>query len=200
MKMHRTTRRALEAVYGRERKDRGRDLRKARRIPWTPFDFSLPARDDDTYVNPGERYVGLWSNSRYTVMEYTVEADERCPFPSVTWLSIKRNDRGVVVEWRDLQRIKNEICGAEREAVQMFPVESRLVDTANQYHLWVLPAGLTFPFGMRGRVVSEGLSEGVVQEPWPDDCRPDDLRTPEDVTHHTPDGCPVLRSPKEETR
>jgi len=40
-------------------------------------------------------------------------------------------------EWRDFQRIKNELVGPEHEALQLFPSESRLVDTGNEYHLWV---------------------------------------------------------------
>jgi hypothetical protein len=55
----------------------------------------------------------------------------------VLWhLSIKRNDREPIMDWRDLQAIKTAICGAEVEALQIFPAESRVVDTANQYHLY----------------------------------------------------------------
>jgi hypothetical protein len=55
-------------------------------------------------------------------------------------LSIKRFDRGPVRDWRHLQQIKNEVVGPEAEAFEIFPAESRLVDTANQYHLWAIPA------------------------------------------------------------
>ena len=63
------------------------------------------------------------------------------------YLSIRRNDREPCDSWRDFQEIKNELCGPEREAVQVYPAESRLVDTANQYHLWVMPEGMLFPMG-----------------------------------------------------
>lgn len=52
-------------------------------------------------------------------------------------LSIKRNDREVIHDWRDLQQIKNMLVGEECEGVELYPAESRLADTANQYHLWV---------------------------------------------------------------
>ena len=41
----------------------------------------------------------------------------------------------------------------------LFPAESRLVNMANQYHLWVLDTpGVKFPFGFdEGRVVSEQI-------------------------------------------
>ena len=72
------------------------------------------------------------------------------------WLSIKRRDKKAVHDWRHLQRIKSELMGDEREAVEIYPPESDLVDEANQYHLWVLPEGLRNPVGFReGRRVSD---------------------------------------------
>jgi hypothetical protein len=63
-------------------------------------------------------------------------------------LSIKRLDQDPIHDWRDLQAIKNELVGSENEAVELYPAESRIVDAANQYHLWVAkdPA-YRFPFG-----------------------------------------------------
>jgi hypothetical protein len=52
------------------------------------------------------------------------------------------------------QRIKNELVGKEHEAVELYPAESRKVDSSNQYHLWVLvEKGLKFPFGYTTRDV-----------------------------------------------
>jgi hypothetical protein len=65
----------------------------------------------------------------------------------VLHLSIKRFDRAAVRDWRHLQAIKNEVAGPEREAVELFPAESRLVDGANEYHLWVAPEGGSYPVG-----------------------------------------------------
>ena len=55
----------------------------------------------------------------------------------MAWLSIKRHDKEVVHDWRDLQRIKNDIVGEECEGIELYPAESRLTDAANQYHLFV---------------------------------------------------------------
>jgi hypothetical protein len=63
-------------------------------------------------------------------------------------LSFKRNDRAAVRDWRHFQAIKNEVAGAEREAIEIFPAESELVDGANEYHMWVLPAGQWSPLGL----------------------------------------------------
>lgn len=72
---------------------------------------------------------------------YQVAIDKDPPhnFPGATmWhLSIKRLDKDTIFDWRDLQAIKNRFCGDEAEGVQLFPAESRLVDTSNQYHIWV---------------------------------------------------------------
>jgi len=50
--------------------------------------------------------------------------------------------------WRDLQRIKNELYGPERVAVQVCPPQSRLVDEADMYHLFILPVGTELGFGL----------------------------------------------------
>jgi hypothetical protein len=77
----------------------------------------------------------IWCNSLYQVNIRTIPSNGLVP--EVKHLSIKRRDKRVVHDWRDLQRIKNELVGAECEAVEIYPAESRLVDSANQYHLWV---------------------------------------------------------------
>lgn len=70
-------------------------------------------------------------------------------------LSIKRIDQEPVHDWRDLQRIKNEILGPECEAVELYPAEDRKVDAANQYHLWGSgDPEFRFGFGFTERLVS----------------------------------------------
>jgi hypothetical protein len=82
-------------------------------------------------------------------------------FPEVVWLSIKRIDKGAARDWRHFQEIKNMIVGPEHEGVELFPAESRLTDTANQYHLWVLRSPtLRFPFGFETRVLQNDAVVG----------------------------------------
>jgi len=90
------------------------------------------------------------------------------------WLSIVRRDRSACHDWRDLQRIKNELCGEEREAVELHPAESRLVDTNNQYHLFVLPEGVVVPLGYAERDVSD-LVDGTAHQQRPFREPPDGL-------------------------
>lgn len=76
------------------------------------------------------------------------------PAPSFIHLIISRLDKGTCNEWADLQRIKNEIAGPEYEAIELFPAESRLVNTGNEYHLWVhSDPNYRFPVGWPKRMV-----------------------------------------------
>lgn len=70
---------------------------------------------------------------------------------SSAMLQICRSDGGSVFDWRHLQQIKNQICGEEWEAVELFPAESRLKDPSNARYLWCQKE--PFPFGFSGRVV-----------------------------------------------
>jgi hypothetical protein len=51
-------------------------------------------------------------------------------------LNIRRIDGAAIFDWRHRQLIKNQLVGAECEAFEIYPAESRLVDTSNKYHLW----------------------------------------------------------------
>ena len=87
-----------------------------------------------------------------------------------THASIKRIDKQPEHDWRVFQDIKNSLFGTESEAVELYPAESRLVDTANQYHLWVSRQGPLFSIGWRqGRRVStheEAMVVGAVQRDY----------------------------------
>lgn len=94
----------------------------------------------------------LFKNGLYTVTVFYLDVNGE---DGVIQIAIRRNDRKASRDWRHFQKIKNEIVGAEREAIEIYPPESQLMDTANSYHLWVLPKGQQIPFGYReGRMVS----------------------------------------------
>jgi hypothetical protein len=143
-----------------------------RDLPWTPFvKADAPPWSGDPAHTPNAYFV----NSRYQVAATYLDPKLR----SRGWisLSIKRRDRSPLHDWRDLQRIKNEVIGLEREAVELYPAESRLVDTANQYWLWVLPDGDALPVGFDFRAVTEDSFRGSVQRPFDPDARPFDLES-----------------------
>jgi hypothetical protein len=77
-------------------------------------------------------------------------------WPEMIHLSIRREDRDVIRDWRELQAIKNALCGRECEGLEVFPAESRCVDSANQFHLWVFKdKKIRFPFGFNARFVTD---------------------------------------------
>lgn len=150
--------------------------------PWTPFaratypeEVIAKARaafGDD--VSRALEQAEVWRNSRFQV---AVRRGAPNGFDvAMTWLSIKtlhpphhRHD------WRELQRVKNELCGPDCEALELYPDESRLHDTADQFHLWVFPAGVLIPIGFAGRHVTEGEVPGSgTQRPF--DPRPSDVQ------------------------
>lgn len=113
----------------------------------------------------------LWINEMYAV-----EVDRKPlvskDFYDMIHLSIKRIDRAPIHDWRDLQEIKNELVGEMNEAVELYPAEDRVVDTSNQYHLWVfVDPEIRFPFGwtsgMRG-TPEQATILGAVQRPMED--------------------------------
>jgi hypothetical protein len=67
----------------------------------------------------------------------------------------------MIWDWRHLQYIKNELLGPEIEGMQLFPAESRKVDTSNKWHIWALMDGTRLPFGWMKRDVQDQLYKGV---------------------------------------
>ena len=108
----------------------------------------------------------IWLNDEYQVnIDKSIRASEM-----VVWhLSIKRRDKEPIHDWRDLQAIKNMLVGEEYEGCELYPAESRLVDSANQYHLWVLVSHPKsnkppkFPFGFTYRNVTSEIINGGKQ-------------------------------------
>lgn len=122
-------------------------VRPARRVV-SPQMAELAARDTQV-AELLEKPTETWRNDEYVI---TVR---RRDDGSVSSLSIRRDDRRAARDWRDFQRIKNEIAGPEIEAVELYPAQARLVDSANQYWLWCLPPGVPFPFGFTDRSVKD---------------------------------------------
>lgn len=106
-------------------------------------------------IHPDSIPDRIWINGLYEVWMRFMPSVDDPPWPAMIWLSIKRRDKAPIHDWRHLQRIKTECVGPENEAVELYPAESRCVDMANQFHLWVVAdPKAQFPFGFRwGRAV-----------------------------------------------
>lgn len=72
-------------------------------------------------------------------------------------MRVYRRDLGRMHDWCVIQAIKNEIVGAEYEAFELYPAQSRLMDEGNIYHLWILAPNVgethppRIPLGYSGR-------------------------------------------------
>jgi hypothetical protein len=143
------------------RKSREKQARRAAKAnEWGEFyECDIPV---EAYP-PGQAPGLIFVNLKYTVAIWKHRGQPGSGIPNVIHLSIKRNDREVIHDWRDLQRIKNELIGPEYEAAELYPAEDRLVDCANQYHLYIMADAemkpLRFPFGFQERLVSDDTSK-----------------------------------------
>lgn len=116
----------------------------------------------------------VWRNRKYVV------GVERREDGSVSSLSIRRDDRKPIHDWRDLQRIKNEIAGPEIEALELYPAMSRLMDTSNQYWLWCLPPGERITAGFETGALAapeEVAAVSAVQRRLPEEWHSEGMRS-----------------------
>lgn len=85
-------------------------------------------------------------------------------------IGISAVDETAKHDWRDFQRIKNDLVGEEWEAVELYPAESRLIDPSNRFYLWCVPKGV-FTFGLPGteRKVLKASESDAPQRPFHDE-------------------------------
>jgi hypothetical protein len=100
-----------------------------------------------------------WINDMYQVQKQFPFQDDK-----VVHLCIRRRDGAACLkDWRHFQMIKNQLVGPECEAVELYPAESRLVDTSNKYHLWcTTDTTFRFPFGFEKRDVRDENKENLL--------------------------------------
>jgi hypothetical protein len=81
----------------------------------------------------------IWVNDVYQV---TLRRKEDVTFGTrggMIQLGISSHDGMARPDFRDMQAIKNQLAGAECEAFELYPAESRLLDPSNYYALWCFP-------------------------------------------------------------
>lgn len=116
------------------------------------------------------RYLrGAWVGRLYSVQLYAAERygeASRWAFgATIDHLHVQRHDGRPIRSWPDLQAIKADLLpdGARRWAVEVYPPEGLVVDSANAYHLWVYPLGVA-PAGFGPPGVPWGLHVDVNDE------------------------------------
>ena len=125
---------------------------------------------DEEVISKLNEQNDIWRNDLYQVVVRRDKTIYDSKEIGMTHLSIKRIDNESIHNWRDLQQIKNLIMNEDCVGVEIYPNESNLVDTANQYHLWVFDdPTFRLPFGFNeGRLVSyeSPKGTGVNQQPF----------------------------------
>ena len=120
------------------------------------------------------------THRRYINNLYSATVSPPMDFPGVPCkvihISISRIDRSNYIPWRHKQIIKNKLIGPTHEAAELFPSRDRVIDGANQFHLWALAdSNVSFPFGYLGErdVLDQEEARrdvpGVHQAPFVDD-------------------------------
>ncbi len=118
--------------------------------PKAEVDFSRAGASQQD-IDEETRNTTYWMNDLYQV------ARRVFPNSPVVQLNIRRRDGGPIFpDWRHFQEIKNQLVGEECEGVELYPAESRLVDTSNKYHIWChTDPKFRFPVGFAYRRVED---------------------------------------------
>lgn len=140
--------------------------RLGRKATWRDYVewFGLSKVNAKKLIRDNDKQV-MYSNDLYNCQIVSVEHNDGVG-AEITELSITRKDRKAIHDWRHLQFIKNDILGKDVEAVEIYPDEDRLVDTANTYWLYGFPKGYQLPFGFTRRKVAtkdQASISGAVQ-------------------------------------
>ncbi len=78
----------------------------------------------------------------------------------------RKNDGKLTVDgsagysWAEKQEIKDELFGKNRTAIEVYPTEDRLIDTADVYHLWVFDKKYRLPFGIHPKEYKPAVNRG----------------------------------------
>ena len=70
------------------------------------------------------------------------------------------NDGSGEIPWAEKMRIKNELFGENRFAIEVFPKQQNLVDSCDVYHLWVFDKKLEMPFGIAPKEYTTAINRG----------------------------------------
>lgn len=70
------------------------------------------------------------------------------------------NDGSGEVSWSEKMRIKDELFGEDRFAVEIFPKRKNLVDVCDVYHLWVFDKKIEIPFGIAPKEYQKAVNRG----------------------------------------
>lgn len=94
------------------------------------------------------KIVRAFRNWDIVVLEYAMKVRLGWRKIPVRHLAI-RTGKVQLYKFYDLMAVKNQICGEEATAVQVYPPESEIMDEANLTHLFVFPPGYKLPLTLQ---------------------------------------------------
>jgi len=160
-------------------------------MTWQDLQPSIPHRNGVPIdIGDEEQFM----NDLYVVNRRFIHPLPDADVPEQIYLSIRRQDRQPARDWRDFQRIKNQLAGPEWTGFELYPAESRKVDGANQYHLFCFEVD-DVGFGFTRRIVAnqaqiDMVTPGAVQrDPEPIDLKYGGLTKLKDIIDDNPP-CP----------
>lgn len=98
-------------------------------------------KDPDGWLS---RCASCSENGVFAVLRRNLQT----PMGAVLHLAIATPAGGGAPTWAEKMRIKDELAGRPRVAVEVFPPRADLVDGADMHHLWVLLDLPGLPFGL----------------------------------------------------
>lgn len=111
--------------------------RRLQKLEWNDFnDVTIEAIKKHWKLNPESNFRpdAVYQNNKYIVQVFVSQIRNGRRYKKIM---IRRSDSEPIYSWQDLFRIKNELFGDEKEAIQFFPKKSELIDQANLYWLWI---------------------------------------------------------------
>jgi len=121
---------------------------------WEPLWPGKPINNEYKHVD-GNATADTWCNEKCQVYVYDYPPLEG--WPPIIEMSLKLNSREPWRDWRDFYRIKSELCGTKCWAIEVYPAQDALVDSCNQYHMFVFPPDVAWPIRLhQAKITSYG--------------------------------------------
>lgn len=110
--------------------------------PWK--DVTEEEQTKNTMAKVNIKPSKVWLNGMFIVQIYETPNAWGAVRVMIRWTDARPDH-----DWALFQRIKNDLFGPERVALEVYPAESNKQDVANMYWLWVLPEGFDCPIEVK---------------------------------------------------
>jgi hypothetical protein len=127
------------------------DAAKEASVALHPLDLISVKQPNESADEPDE----YWANDVYHVTLRRRPDHVFGTRQGLIQIGINAHDGTARHDWREFQAIKNQLAGAECEAFELYPAESRLMDPSNYYSLWCFPGLRRIKLGIEERRVYE---------------------------------------------